>query len=103
MQNITPMALAKQFANEVEKHKWGSAPSEYGDHLFPKDPFVVHVKDKKETEVHGYLSGAVASVVYEGGVDLISILGQQEWFTTYKGVMYYIDAYSSYPVGVFPF
>ena len=83
----TPLALAKTFATAIRKAEGISADCEYGP----------RVRNATEVKAHGWMPDALATVSYEGGIDLIDLLGEQDWCTA----DYYIDAYSTYMVGVY--
>lgn len=92
-----PSTLAAQFALEIVKREYGLVGTEAHAHLYPADPYGPRVRDAKGAVEHGYMPGALATVTFEGGVDLISILGSRDWSTD----RYFIDAYSTYMVGIF--
>lgn len=95
--NARPSTLAAQFALEIVKREFGLVGTEAHAELYPTNQYGPRVRDAKGAAEHGYMPGALATVTYEGGVDLISILGARDWSTD----RYYIDAYSTYMVGIF--
>ena len=89
---MTAVQYATKFAEFVALNEYG----EKGKGMYPEDRYGVRVRNKNEAIEHGWMPGALATITYEGGVDLIELAGQFK-----RDKDFYLEPYSSYMVGVY--